>query len=65
MMDDQNSRRFLTSAMVAEKLGYTPDHVRRLILRGKIKAEKAGHDWIVLPKDIARFKRLRKAKTKE
>jgi len=53
---------FLTTAMVAEKFGFTADYIRRLIASGKIKAEKLGHDWIVSKKDIQHIKRLRKAK---
>lgn len=54
----------MTSKMVAEKLGYTPDYIRRLIMEGKLKATKLGHDWIITPKDIAHLK-PKKIKEKE
>lgn len=57
--------KLLTSAMAAKILGFTADHVRHLIGKGKIKAVKLGHDWIVEPKAIAHIKRLRRSTNKE
>lgn len=51
--------KFLTSFEAAKLLGFTPDHVRRLILTGKIKAEKIGHNWLINPRDLRGVKRLR------
>lgn len=52
----------MTSLEVAKMLGFSADHVRRLILQGKIKAQKLGHNWIVDPKDIIHIKRQRLSK---
>lgn len=52
--------KILTSKMAAEMLGFTPDYIRRLIMEGKIKATKLGHDWIFTRKDIAHIKPKRK-----
>lgn len=57
--------KYLTSFEAAKILGFTPDHVRQLILQGKIKAEKIGHNWIMSPKAIAHIKRQRVYKPKE
>jgi excisionase family DNA binding protein len=43
----------------AQKLGLSPDHVRRLVRDGEIKGKKLGHDWVVL--DLS-YKRKRKPK---
>lgn len=61
----KNSGKYLTSAQAAEILGFTRDHIRRLILKGKIKAEKLGHNWLTTPKAISNIKRLRKSKSTE
>ncbi len=45
----------------AEKLGFDPAHVRRLLAKGEIKGKKLGHDWVVLSLD---YKRKRKPKKK-
>lgn len=49
----------LTSAQAAEKLGVTPDYIRRLIMDGKIKAVKFGNSWTMTAKDISHIKRKR------
>jgi excisionase family DNA binding protein len=53
---------YLTSHEAARLLGFCPDHVRRLILQGKIKAVKLGHSWLIKPSDLKKVKRLRKQK---
>jgi excisionase family DNA binding protein len=54
--------KLITTAMAAKILGFTPDYIRRLCLKGKIKAIKHGHDWILQEKDLHRITRKRKAK---
>lgn len=56
---------YLTCFQAAEQLGFSPDHVRRLIIQGKIKATKLGNFWLILPKDIAHVTRKRKSPLKE
>lgn len=56
------NRDYLTSAEAATALGFTADHVRRLIIKGKIKAVKLGHNWLIKPTAILHIKRLRKSK---
>lgn len=55
----KNKPNYLTSLEVAEILGFTPDHIRKLIAGGKIKAEKLGHNWIIERKSISKIKRKR------
>lgn len=51
--------KYLTSAEAAKLLGFTPDHIRRLILTNKIKAEKVGHNWLICPNHLKKIKRQR------
>lgn len=55
----------LSSSMVAEKLGFSQDYIRRLCLDGKIKAQKIGHDWVIYERDIKHLKRQRSPKLKK
>lgn len=38
---------YITSAQAAEQLGYTIQHVRRLIGQGRLAGFKLGRDWVV------------------
>ena len=61
----KNKANYLTSAEAAHSLGFSPDHVRKLILQGKIKAEKLGRNWIIEKKNLDKIHRLRFPKHKE
>lgn len=61
----KNKANYLTSAEAAQSLGFSPDHVRKLILQGKIKAEKLGRNWIIEKKNLEKIHRLRFPKHKE
>lgn len=61
----KNKDNYLTSAEVAQALGFSHDYVRKLILKGKIKAEKLGRNWIVNKKNIENIHRQRFPQTKE
>jgi excisionase family DNA binding protein len=43
---------WITTAEAADLSGYHVDHVRRLVLSGKIKAQKFGRDWQVSRKSL-------------
>lgn len=60
-----NNDSYLTTIEVGEIVDLTPDYVRKLIARGKLKATKLGHNWLVKPKDLKNIKRVRKSKEKE
>lgn len=51
----------INTKQAAELLGYSLSHTKRLILNGKIKAEKVGSYYVINEKDINRFKKLRDA----
>lgn len=50
---------YLTTAEAGKLLGFCQDHVRRLVLEGKIKATKLGHNWLIMKKDLKKIKRQR------
>lgn len=50
---------YLTSAEAAVKLGFSADHVRKLINKGKIRAEKLGRNWIIHKKHLIKIHRQR------
>lgn len=49
----------LSTKEAAEKLGISPDYVRRLLEQDKLEGKKLGRDWVVLSLD---YKRKRKPK---
>jgi excisionase family DNA binding protein len=59
------SNDYLTTKEVADLLVFRPDWVRRLITKGKIKAEKLGPSWIIKPNAFKNIKRLRHTRAKD
>lgn len=57
-MEKQNSQ-LITTAEAAVILGFSQDHVRRLILTNRIKAIKFGKTWLIRKGALARVKRRR------
>jgi hypothetical protein len=57
--------KFITSKMAAEKLGFSPDYIRRRCADGTIKAEKLGAVWIVQLSELRKMKRQRYRRKKE
>lgn len=55
-----SKNKLLTTSMAAKLLGFTANWVRRMIIKGEIKAVKHGYDWMLTEKDIAHVKRRRK-----
>lgn len=51
--------KYFSLSQVAELKGFSTAHLRRLILTGKLKAEKLGKTWVIDKKDINRLKRQR------
>ncbi len=45
---------YLTTDEAAQKLDYSPQHVRRLVRDGKLAGEKVGRDWIVSAVSVTR-----------
>lgn len=46
---------FITTAETAELLGYTPQHVRRLVREGVLDGTKIGRDWVINRASVGRF----------
>lgn len=44
-----------TTAAAAKSLGYTPQHVRRLVRQGILDGEKVGRDWLIREESLRRF----------
>jgi len=57
--------KLITTSLAAKMLGFTPDYIRRLILDGKIKAEKLGHNWVFTEAAIKHVKRIRFSKKED
>jgi excisionase family DNA binding protein len=52
--------KYYTTSQAALIVGFSQDHVRRLILQGRLKAEKLGNGWVIKHKDLALIKRKRR-----
>ena len=52
----QKPTEFITTADVAECLGYTQQHTRLLIRKGRLQAHKFGRDWMVLRESVTEYK---------
>lgn len=61
----KNKSNYMTCAEAAASLGFTHDHVRKLINTGKIKAEKLGRNWIIEKKNLDKIHRQRFPRHKE
>jgi excisionase family DNA binding protein len=61
----KNPSDYVTSAEAAKKLGFTADHIRNLIKKGKLKAEKLGRNWIIDVKFLKKIKRQRFPRAKK
>lgn len=47
----------LTTSQAAAALGITPRAVQQAITRGKLKATKAGRDWLIKTRDVEAYRR--------
>jgi excisionase family DNA binding protein len=56
---EMNLDKYVTTFKVAEMLGISASHVRRLIRQGKIKASRLGNNWLIMPRDIVGVERER------
>ncbi|MDT8370210.1 MAG: helix-turn-helix domain-containing protein [Longimicrobiales bacterium] len=45
----------MTSIEAAHQLGYTVQHVRRLIRQGSLEGQKLGRDWVVDERSVERM----------
>ncbi len=49
----------LTTSEAAERLSVSPARVRRLVLDGRLPAEKFGRDLVIYEADVEAFERLK------
>lgn len=61
----KNKANYVTSSEAATLLGFSADHVRKLIRTGKIKAERIGRNWIIDKRNLEKIHRRRFVKPKE
>ena len=54
-------KKIYSTKEAADRLKLSPDHVKLLARKGKIKAQKLGHDWAILELN---YQRKRKPKEK-
>lgn len=45
----------LTLSQAAEAYGYSGDYLRRLAEKGRLKAQKVGHQWLTTSDDVETF----------
>lgn len=57
--------RYITTAILAERLNVSPQYIRKLIALGKIQASKLGHDWLIDEKTVSQLKRRMLTAVKE
>lgn len=56
---------YITTFQAAELLGFSPDYIRRLIVKDKIKAIKMGNNYLLRPNDLVGIKRQRHSRKGE
>lgn len=61
----KNKSNYYTSAEVADLLGFSKDHIRKLINKGKLKAEKLGRNWVIEEKNLKKIQRQRFPRKKD
>src|SRR5690242_2056242 len=49
----------ITTSEAADRLGISPARVRRLVLDGRLPAEKFGRDLVINESDVEAFERLK------
>jgi excisionase family DNA binding protein len=60
----KNKGQYITSREAALELGFTTDHVRKLLQTGKIQGEKLGRNWILPISELRKIRRKRFPKEK-
>lgn len=53
--DRVSQTQFVSTDEAAERLQYTPQHVRRLIREGRLDGEKVGRDWLVTSDSLSGY----------
>lgn len=61
----KNNHDFLTCAEVADLVGFSAAHIRRLVYQGAIPGEKYGPAWLIEKSYVKNIKRKRVVKKKD
>ena len=61
----KSPNKYVTSAQAAKLLGFSTDHIRNLINKGKLKASKFGRNWIIERKELLTVSRQRFSRIRE
>ena len=52
--------RLISLPEAGEQYGFSPDYLRNLAQRGRLKAQKIGTSWVTTPRDVETYIRSRK-----
>lgn len=55
MPKNSNKSSLITLSQAAEAYGYSGDYLRRLAEKGRLKAQKLGHQWLTTSSDVETF----------
>lgn len=55
MAKNSSKDSLLTLSQAAEAYGYSGDYLRRLAEKGRLKAQKVGHQWLTTSQDVESF----------
>lgn len=61
----KNRSLYVTCPEAATMLGFSQEHIRQLLQRGKIKGEKIGTNWVIKQSELKNIKRQRFKREKE
>jgi len=61
-MTQRSKNRLLSTEQCGKIMGISASYIRRLIVNGKLVAQKCGHDWIVEELDLKAFMKTKKNK---
>lgn len=55
MAKDPKKAELITLSQAADSYGYSGDYLRRLAEKGRLKAQKLGHQWLTTADDVETF----------
>lgn len=55
MAKDPKKDTLITLSQAADTYGYSGDYLRRLAEKGRLKAQKLGHQWLTTADDVETF----------
>ncbi|MFP5348732.1 MAG: excisionase family DNA-binding protein [Gammaproteobacteria bacterium] len=55
MAKDSTKNALITLSQAADAYGYSGDYLRRLAEKGRLRAQKLGHQWLTTADDVETF----------